>query len=70
MLKLTNLSNLKEKNLQIYGFNIKNVYVDMLTNIVNEYNIKYQVSNKMKPDFVTSSTPNGFGRENHVIVSK
>ena len=70
MLKLTDLSNLKEKNLQIYGFNIKNVYVDMLTNIVNEYNIKYQVSNKMKPDFVTSSTPSGFGRENHVIVSK
>ena len=70
MLKLANLLNLKEKNRQIYGFNIKNVYIDVFTDIVNEYNIKYQGTIKMKPDSLKSSTPNGFRGENHVIISK
>ena len=46
------------------------MYIDVFTDIVNEYNIKYQGTIKMKPDSLKSSPTNGFRGENHVIISK
>ena len=44
---------------------LKNVYVDKLSDIVNEYNNKYHSTIKIKPVDVKSSTYNVFGLENH-----
>ena len=43
----------------------KNVYIDKLDDIVNEYNITYYRTIKMKPVDVTSNTYFDFGVENN-----
>ena len=50
----------------------KNVYIDKLANIVNEYNNAYHNKIKMKPTNLKSSTFIGFETEhnNHVRISK
>ena len=40
--------NLKEQNLYIHDFNIKNVNIDRLDDIVNKYNNTYHSTIRMK----------------------
>ena len=51
-----NLLTLKEQNLQIHDFNTKNVYIDKLDDIVNEYKNIYHRTIKMKPIDVKDNT--------------
>ena len=53
---LKDLLELKEQNLQIHDFNIKNVYIDKLDDIVNEYNDAYHRTIEMKPADVKDNT--------------
>ena len=53
---LKDLLELKEQNLQIHDFNIKNVYIDKLDDIVNEYNDAYHRTIEMKPVDVKDNT--------------
>ena len=73
--------NLKEQNLYIHDFNIKNVNIDKLDDIVNKYNNTYHSTIRMKSIDVQSSTYIDFYQENikedskskvsdHVKISK
>ena len=73
--------NLKEQNLQAYDSCIKNVYYDVLDDIVNEYNNTYHNTIKMKPIDVKSDSfaehneesnerDPKFKVDNHVRISK
>ena len=44
------------QNLQKHDFSVKNVYIDKLDDIVNEYNNTYHRTIKMKPVDVTDNT--------------
>ena len=48
--------NLKEQNLYIHDFNIKNVNIDKLDDIVNKYNNTYHSTIRMKSVDVKRST--------------
>ena len=78
LLLLKDIQDLEELNLQIYDFNIKNVYIDKLNNIVDN---KHQETIKMTPidtktskyiDFVVESNDKDpkFKIGYHVIISK
>ena len=73
--------NLKEQNLYIHDFNIKNVNIDKLDDIVNKYNNTYHSTIRMKSIDVQSSTYIDFYQESikedskskvsdHVKISK
>ena len=50
------LKDLSEQNLHTYDFNIKNMYIDELNDIVNKYNNRHQSAMKMHPVDLKSST--------------
>ena len=50
------LEPLKKQNLQLHDFNIKNVFLDKLEDIVNEYNNTYNRTIKMKSIDVKDNT--------------
>ena len=59
------IRTLKEQNLQICDFSIKNMHIDELADRVNEYNNVHYWTIKMKPVDVNSSTYIEFGTENN-----
>ena len=56
LLLLKIYQNLKDQNLQIQDFNIKNMYIGKLANIINECNNTYHRDIRMKPVDVKSCT--------------
>ena len=62
--------NLKEQNLYIHDFNIKNVNIDRLDDIVNKYNNTYHSTIRMKYIDVQSSTYIDFYQKNTKEDSK
>ena len=57
------IRNLKNKIYKYMSSKSKNVYIDKLDDIVNEYNNTYHRTNKMKPVAVKSSTYIGSSKE-------
>ena len=62
---MENLLLLKEQNLYIRDFNIKNVYIDKLDDIVNKYSNTYRRAIKMKPVDVKPRMYTDFNKENN-----
>ena len=81
LLLLRYLLGNKEQDLLIHEFNIKNVYIDKLDDIVHEYDNAYHRTIKMKPNGVKDNTYIDFGKDvndndpkfrvgDHVRISK
>ena len=52
-------------NLQIHDFNIKNVFIDKLDNIMNKYNNTYYNTYKIKPAGNDNNTCIDFGKKRY-----
>ena len=64
LLRLKDLSNLKEQNLQVYVYTLlKNVYIDKSSDRVNKYSNVYHGTIKMKPVDVKLSAYIDFNKE-------
>ena len=81
LLLLRYLLGNKEQDLLIHEFNIKNVYIDKLDDIVHEYDNAYHRTIKMKPNGVKDNTYIDFDKDvndndpkfrvgDHVRISK